>query len=195
MSMSSGLPARRPDRGRLPIHDHGEVENPVKVNSLIAILVCAALATPAFADFVGQTILGPLGPGSVVQGDTSLGATDDNDGFTSGMHIFDIWLGPDDVWALEWPGGDLALEMTYDNTLADLDLFLYTPASYDDSGNYSIMNTGVENVLEPGAVAGTYYVVIDSENFSTAGAYTLSVTPEPGTAALLGVALLVWRRR
>jgi hypothetical protein len=162
--------------------------------ALVALVAMLAVSTPASADFNGQIILGPLGPGSVVNGDTT-GATDDNDGFFSGDHIFYIWNGPDDVYAVNWPGGDLELEMTYDNTTADLDLFLYTPASLSDSGNYSIGNSGVENIIEPAAVAGTYYVVIDSENASTAGAYTLSVTPEPGALALLGLGLTVLLRR
>jgi hypothetical protein len=165
-----------------------------RISLSVLLALVAGLAVPAWADFGGQTILGPLGPGSVVVGDTT-GATDDNDGFFSGMHIFDVWLGPDDAYAVEWPGGDLQLEMTYDNTTADLDLFLYTPADLDNSGNYSIMNSGVENILEPAAPAGTYYVVIDSPDEFTAGPYTLSVTPEPGALALLGLGLTVFARR
>lgn len=162
--------------------------------ALLALVAVLAVSTPAWADFGGQIILGPLGPGSVVNGDTT-GATDDNDGSISGMHIWEVWMGPDDVYAIEWPGGDLELEMVYDNTTADLDLFLYTPADLDNSGNFSIMNSGVENILEPAAMAGTYYVVIDSERASTAGAYTLTVTPEPGALALLGLGLAVLLRR
>lgn len=160
---------------------------------LSSALLLAASST-ALADFAGQTILGPLGPGSIVVGDTT-GAADDNDGFTSGTHIFYIWPGPDDVWQVDWPGGDLGVQMTYNNLLCDLDLFLYTPASYDDSGNYSIMNSGVEYLVEPGAAAGTYYVVIDAPD-SDAGAYTLSILPEPTSLALLALGLaLVIRRR
>jgi hypothetical protein len=167
----------------------------ILLSALLALVAVLAVSTPALADFNGQTILGPLGPGSVVMGDTT-GATDDNDGIMSGVHIFEIWMGPDDVYALEWPGGDLELEMVYDPmTGADLDLFLYTPASLDDSGNYSIMNSGIENVLEPAAAAGTYYVLVDSPDFSTAGAYTLSVTPEPGALLLLGLGLTMLARR
>lgn len=162
--------------------------------AITLVVTLGVLVAPAWAGFGGQTILGPLSMGSVVNGNTS-GANDNNDGFTSGMHIFFIWNGPDDVWAIDWAGGDLALQMTYDHTAIDLDLFLYTPGSLDDSGNYSIVNTGVENILEPGAPAGTYYAVVDSENAQNAGPYTLAVTPEPSALALLGVGLALVRRR
>lgn len=163
----------------------------------VAVLVCAAIlamSAPAYAGFGGQTILGPLVSGSSVNGDTSVGATDDNDGFTSGDHFFFIWNGPDDVYAIDWLGGDLEVELLYDTFETDLDLFLYTPGSLDDSAYYSIINTGVENIQFPAGAPGTYYVVIDSE--VTGGAYTLNVVPEPATAALLGLGLtLVARRR
>jgi hypothetical protein len=151
-------------------------------------------AAPALADFSGQTILGPLTLGSVVNGNT-VGATDDNDGITSGMHIFNIWNGPDDVYSLNWTGGDMALQLVYNNTLADLDLFLYTPDSLDDSGNFSIINSGIEDIAYPGGAAGTYYVLIDSPDAATAGAYTLSVTPEPSMLALVGLGAALCARR
>jgi hypothetical protein len=148
----------------------------------------------ALAGFGGQTILGPIGPGSVVNGDTT-GSNDDNDGWTSGEHIFFIWTGPDDAWQLNWHGGDMRIEMTYDNFLADLDLFLYESGSLDDSGNYSIVNPGLEVIDAP--AAGTYYLVADSPDAGTAGAYTLSVgpVPEPGSLALMGTGLAAMARR
>ncbi len=151
-----------------------------------AAALALGLAGTAWAGFAGQTILGPLSPGSVVMGDTT-GATDDNDGFTSGDHFFFIWNGPDDVWQLDWPGGDLALEMTYDPLFGDLDLFLYEPGSLDDSATYSILNTGVESLAVPGAVAGTYYIVIDGAG-TDSGPYSLMVLPAPGALALFGFA-------
>ena len=161
----------------------------------LASALCAALvilSAPAFADFDGQTVLGPLGAGSFVDG-TTVGATDDNDGWTSGMHDFFIWTGPDDVWAINWPGGEIEVEMIYDTGETDLDLFLYDPQHLNDAVYYSIGNTGVENISYIGE-PGTYYAVIDSE--AVGGAYTLNVIPEPGTAALLtlGLALLASRR-
>lgn len=161
---------------------------------LVGVAGLAVASSSALGGFAGQTILGPLGPGSVVAGST-VGATDDNDGFTSGDHFFFIWNGPDDVYALNWPGGDMSLEMTYNPAVGDLDLFLYEPSNLDDSGNYSIINSGVENIFAAGAPAGTYYIVIDSPEASDAGAYTLSVTPAPGTVALPAIGLFVAGRR
>ena len=158
------------------------------------VALVAISASSAFAGFDGQTILGPLVPGSVVNGNTA-GANDDNDGFTSGTHIFEIWNGPDDAWQLNWPGGDLHITMTYPLPGTDLDLFLYEPGSYDDSANYSILNTGIETIDVASAVAGTYYIVIDSE--SAAGSYQLSVAdvPEPASLGVIGLAFGVFARR
>lgn len=167
----------------------------MKCFSLIAALaLAAAFSTSALAGFVGQTVLGPLELGSVVSGDTTP-ANDNNDGSVSGRHSSHIWTGPDDVWKINWPGGDLALHMFYNSPTDDLDLFLYTPADLNSSGNYSTLHTGAEDVFEPGAVAGTYYVVIDSPGRCMGGPYTLSVTPEPGTLAMLAVAVALLARR
>lgn len=161
---------------------------------LVLCTAVAGLALPAVADFSGQTILGPISNGSVVNGDTT-GHSDDNDGFSSGIHIFDLWDGGDDVWRFDWLGGPMVVELDYDNTFADLDLFVYRPGGLDDSGDYSIINTGHENVTINSAAAGSYYIVIDSPAFQE-GAYTLSVTPAPASLALLGMGgLLAGRRR
>lgn len=162
--------------------------------AVLTILTAITSANIARADFSGQTILGPLGPNSVVIGDTS-DATDDNDGWDSGVHIFDLWNGPDDVWALNWPGGSLEVGMTYESDIFfDLDLFLYEPGSLDSTGMYSILNTGIESIDYPAAPAGTYYIVVDGYD-GAAGPYELTVSPEPGTLALLGVVLAVVTRR
>jgi len=163
----------------------------------IGICLCAVLcvsATSAFAGFDGQTLLGPLGPGSNVSGNTA-GANDDNDGWTSGTHKFSIWLGPDDAWQLNWPGGDLHITMTYPLPGTDLDLFLYEPGSYNDSFNYGIQNDGVEEIDVLDAVAGTYYLVVDSEQ--NAGSYQLNVAdvPEPASLGAIGCATMMLARR
>jgi hypothetical protein len=183
-------------RERVTIHNLVEERSHMMNMRSIALLTLAgvlAASGSAYADFSGQPILGPLGLGSSVAGDTT-GAADDNDGITSGMHIFDIWLGPDDVWQLDWAGGDMELEMTYDSSI-DLDLFLYTPGSLDDSGLFSMLNSGLENISYPAAPAGTYYINVDGVLPTDAGPYTLSVTPEPGTLALLGLGIVFLVRR
>ncbi len=155
----------------------------------IAVLVLGATAS---ADFVGQPIVGVLSNGSDVFG-TTLGKADDNDGFDSGIHIFDIWDGGDDVYQLVWGGGDLTLNLTSIGALTDNDLFLYSPGSLDSTGDYSIRGS-FDSVTLLGAAAGTYYINIDSTAFSE-GEYQLSVVPAPGAGILLGLAAFGGRRR
>jgi hypothetical protein len=155
----------------------------------LAMAAMFSIASRASADFLGQDILGPLSNGSSVNGDTSAGANDDNDGWDSGTHIFDLWNGPDDAWLLPWAGGDLHLEMLYTHDdFTDLDLFLYEPGQLDSTGNYSLLSSGFESIDYFAAPAGEYYIVVDGYNGS-AGPYTLDVSPEPGSLALLGMAL------
>lgn len=160
----------------------------------LALATSLALAASAAADFVGQPILGPITLGSSVSGNTT-GHADDNDGWDSGIHIFDIWDGGDDVWQLNWAGGDMNLQLLYNPAPpVDLDMFLYEPGAYDSTGIYSIINTGVEEILYPAAPAGVYYINIDSP-IGQEGAYTLNVLPEPATLALLALGACAVRRR
>lgn len=158
-----------------------------------AFLIAAALAATAAADFSGQTILGPLVRGSSVS-DTLVGSGDENDGWFSGTHIFDVWTGADDVWALNWDGGKLVIDLVYDIFDGDPDLFLYTPGSYDESSYDSFANTGLDRITIQNAPAGLYYVLIDT-TAGQEGAYDLNVTPAPGSLALLGLAALGRRTR
>lgn len=161
-----------------------------------ALIVLASLAPVALADFGGQTILGPLSFGSSVN-DTLVGASDDNDGWFSGGPVFGIWDGGDDVWALNWTGGKLIIDLVYNTADGDPDLFLYTPGSYDDSSYDSYANTGLDSVTVFGAAPGLYYILIDT-TAGNEGAYTLNVLPAPGSVALfgaLGCGMLRRRRR
>lgn len=165
------------------------------IKQSLCFAACAAggIAIPAFGDFSGQPIFGPLSNFSMVMGTTS-GAPDNNDGFTSGDHIFNIWDGGDVVYQLNWLGGDMLI--TLDSLGgSDNDLFLYTPDSYNDSGIYSIVGAHDEVSLA-GAAAGTYYIVVDSTFFSE-GDYKLTVVPTPpaGLAFLTGLAFVGSRRR
>jgi len=156
---------------------------------------CAAsvFAIPALADFSGQPILGPLGLNSIVSG-TTTGKPDNNDGFTSGDHIFNIWDGGDVVYQLNWSGGDIFITLDSFGG-ADNDLFLYTPDSYNDSGIYSIAGAHDEVSLA-GAAAGIYYIVVDS-TANSEGEYNLAVIPAPsaGLALVGGLAAFGARRR
>ncbi len=171
--------------------------NLVRALSIGALL---GLGAGAHADFAGQPILGPLGPGGFASG-TTAGAADDNDGFESGYHPFGVWEGGDDVYQLDWPGGDLTI--TLDSLGgSDNDLFVYSPDSYDSSAADSYVGAHDE-VTILGAAAGTYYINIDSyiidEDFgiTSEGAYELSISavPAPASAALLGVGVLGLARR
>ncbi|MBL8885756.1 MAG: PEP-CTERM sorting domain-containing protein [Phycisphaerales bacterium] len=167
----------------------------VTLQPSVRAALCAAclFAIPAFADFGGQPILGPLTNFSFVSGTTS-GKPDNNDGFTSGDHIFNIWDGGDVVYQLNWTGGDMFITLESLGG-SDNDLFLYTPDSYNDSGIYSIAGSHDEVSLM-GAAAGTYYIVVDS-TFTSEGAYNLAVIPAPsaGLAMLAGIGLCGARRR
>ncbi len=165
-------------------------------HAVLALLASAALARTATADFSGQTILGPLTDGSIVTGNTS-GRSDNNDGFDSGGHIFNIWDGGDDVWGINWLGGDLEVTLRNLSGGVDNDLFLYSPGSLDSTGDYSILGGNfIDTVTLVGAAPGFYYINVDSTFFSE-GSYELTVrqVPTPGATLVLGAGALVALRR
>jgi hypothetical protein len=166
------------------------------MKSIMRLMVAASLcvaAGPARADFSGQTILGPLTLNSSVSGD-STNSDDNNDGWFSGTHIFDVWDGGDDVWQLNWAGGDMMITLSYDNTVCDPDVFLYVPGSLDESTYDNYTNASPSSIIVNGAAAGTYYILIDSSD-GAEGAYRLDVIPAPGVMALAGTAGLILARR
>lgn len=165
----------------------------MKMNACVLVIGVCGLAGVVQADFSGQTILGPISAGSVVSGST-LGASDDNDGFDSGGHFFDIWDGGDDVWQLDWAGGTMTVTLESFGG-ADNDLFVYSPGAYDSTGDYGIAGA-FDQVTLIGAAAGTYYINVDSTAFSE-GDYRLSVSaiPAPGAGVLVGAGLLGISRR
>lgn len=143
------------------------------------------LAGAAQALFTGQTILGPLGPGSSVNGDTALG-TNDNNGTTTGTPGTTTWSGNDDVYALNWPGGSITIDLLFTHSSAtDVDLFLY-------AGNGATLLASSTSVSDNESIAGTlaagsYHIMIDGWQ-GAATAYTLNVIPTPAAAGVLGMA-------
>lgn len=152
-------------------------------------------ASSALAGFTGQPIQATLVPGSIVTGNT-IGAPDNNDGFTSGDHFFNLWPGPDHVYKLNFPGGDLTATLTH-GAGDDIDLFVYRPSNLDDSGDYNITNLLVSSVTIPAAAPGMYYIVLDSDTAANAGPYTLAISaiPEPASLGALSVVGMFARRR
>jgi len=159
---------------------------------LVTAIAVLAMGSTAMADFSGQTILGPLGVGSSVTGDTT-NSTDDNDGEFSGQPTFD-WTGPDDVWQLDWTGGDIQLDLLFSHAEGDLDLFLYVPGQLAFSSQESESSTDNEAIFKSAAAAGTYYVLVDGYDLSAAS-YTLNVTPEPASLVFLAMGGLIMLRR
>ncbi|MCA9283135.1 MAG: pre-peptidase C-terminal domain-containing protein [Phycisphaerales bacterium] len=150
------------------------------------------LAGAANADFAGQTILGPLGPGSSVGGDTST-STDDNNGFTTGTPG-GSWSGADDVYQLNWPGGSITVDLLFTHASGDLDLFLWDS---DQNTNIVASTSTSDNEGFFGTLAaGTYYMTVDGWA-GDSNSYTLNVVPTPAAAGVLGMAGLagITRRR
>lgn len=167
----------------------------MRQNWTVRVLSFGLLAGVAHADFTGQPILGVLSNGSVVVGNTA-GKADDNDGFDSGMHVFGIWDGGDDVYKINWLGGDMTVTLSNLGGGVDNDLFIYRPGDLNSSGDYSLLGGSfTDSVTIAGAAAGVYYVNVDSTFFSEGG-YRLSVIPTPTSAmAVFAGMVAVTRRR
>lgn len=84
--------------------------------------------------------------------------------------------GPEDVYKLDWPGGELSIKLS--NKTAALDLILLRacdPNNYIGSGG---ANSGTkESTFATNLTAGTYYIVIDGW-LQAKGSYDLTVTLE-----------------
>jgi len=149
---------------------------------------------PSLADFVDHTYAGVFSHSannSDYANDMEGGT---GDPFSGTSHPFG-----DVIYELNWAGGDMFLELLFTHTDGDLDLFLYDspqPSSPVDYGYSSSDNEDAEYLAAP---AGTYYIRVDGYNSATYGGendFTLNVTPEPASLALLVLGgLAVLRRR
>ncbi|MCA9251661.1 MAG: pre-peptidase C-terminal domain-containing protein [Phycisphaerales bacterium] len=147
-------------------------------------------AIPTLDDFLTGTLNGPV---DSVSGNT-LGGGDNLNG-PNGIGA-GSWSGEDHVYQLNWGGGDINIDLLFSNVDGDVDLILFG----DNTGNV-VIDSGTstddnENINVLGLAAGTYYIAIDGWQGAT-NAYTLNVTPEPASLALLamGAAVVIRRRR
>ncbi|QDU70565.1 hypothetical protein [Mucisphaera calidilacus] len=155
----------------------------ILVSDIRMTLLNDAIDVPTLAELALPT---PLPVGVATAGDTSTGSTDDVDGrFGPGPST--NYSGADDVYALDWLGGDLQLNLDFDDTVGDLDLFLFDDT--DTLVRRSANVGGPESLIEPGLAGGTYYVVVDGWQ-GDAAPYTLlaqEFTEIPGDYNVDGV--------
>lgn len=144
---------------------------------------------PVLTDF----LTGQIGLGKTF-GDTTLGSNA-MDGVFGSPFAAGSETGPEDLYELNWGGGDLFLDLDILG-LADLDLFVYDSASPTAPIDYAWTTADPETLSFLGLSAGTYYIRVDGYQ-GDAGEYSLLVTPEPATLALLALGAfgLIRRRR
>jgi len=138
--------------------------------------------------------LGTLAAGVDVFGDTA--TSSDNIAGNDGTYLTgdDNWNGADDVYTINWGGGELTIEASFDHDLGDLDLFLYEELGRDplDGSTSSDDLESITRDLAP----GTYYAVLDGWD-GDSNSYSIVLIPEPGSATVLLLAsgMLIRRRR
>jgi MYXO-CTERM domain-containing protein len=141
--------------------------------------------------------LTPFSIGTLEDGDKGAGdTTRSTDDFqtTAGNVVFGTGTnetGGDDIWTLNWGGGDFEASLDIITAGVDLDLFLY-----DTNGDLLASAFTVDNpeIIAGSLAAGTYFLRVDGF-LGDAGQYSLSITPAPGAMALMGVAGLAGFRR
>ena len=151
-----------------------------------------------FDNFVAPPTLADLSIGTLVSDDTAFGNTvnSSNDLISTSGNAFlgggTSETGGDDVYEINWGGGRFFGSLNFDGSVNDLDLFLYD--ANDDLVDSAFTTSDPEIIDIANLPAGTYYARADGF-FGDAGNYALSITPAPGTAALLGLAGFAGIRR
>ena len=147
------------------------------------------LATSINANSRGVSLddlsIATLNGGESIQGDTSNSTDDMNNGSIGGGGS---WNGGDDVYRLEWGGGDITIDLFFSKDAGgsggDLDLYLLDGPG---SGFASTSVTDDEQIVVAGLAAGKYWIVVDGWA-GASNSYKLAVSPTPGAAAVFGLA-------
>ena len=143
------------------------------------------VATPRGAANLDALSLQTLNGGESINGDTSTSSDDMDNGSLGGGGS---WNGGDDVYSLQWGGGDITIDLFFSKAAGtsggDLDLYLLDGPG---SGFASTSVTDDESIVVAGLAAGKYWIVVDG--WAGAGnSYKLAVSPTPGAAAVFGLA-------
>lgn len=121
----------------------------------------------------------PAGPRSFLDGPN---------GF-SGIPGEGIWDSNENVFELQWSGGDLIVNLSPDTPDDNLDLIIFSDAKSRNVLDSSLEPSGPETIFVPALDSGTYWIVVDGVDCGEAD-YTLSVIPSPGTATLAALAIV-----
>ena len=169
----------------------------------IAVFLTAG-ATSVYAGPLTDDAVGMINGDGVVVGSTLLKDSDNdfNGRFGLSNNPADFWGGADEVWIIDHGGGVLNVEMSIDDPVEDLDLYLFgmdvAPSGFGSEITFSQSETPSEffsTTLEE----GRYFLLVDTYT-DIGSTYTLNVdgtpVPAPASVALFGLtAFMVSRQR
>lgn len=160
--------------------------------TLLAVLGLASAANAGVT--LDDLSIATLTGGANVSGSTT-GASNDMNGDTIGGTATG-WNGGDDVYTVNWLGGDFQADLLFSNSLGDIDLFMFDNNSPSGELAQSITVDDNEQITIASLAAGTYYLSIDGwANATNSYQLVLNGVPTPASAALLGLGGLVATRR
>lgn len=162
--------------------------------TLLTVLGLASSAYAGGALTLDDLSISNITGGSSTSGSTAFSSDDMNGG--SGIGGGGSWSGGDDVYTLNWAGGDLVADLIFAVVDGDLDLYLWGDNGATILLDSSTSTSSNEQVSVTGLAAGTYYFSIDGW-FGDTNSYKLQVNgvPAPGSVALLGLGGLAATRR